>query len=57
MDSLFTMAKTQWYLFRVEELQIKLISKAFATKERAEKERLKLPARERRATGVGCVKP
>jgi hypothetical protein len=48
--------KSKWYLFRVEQLQVKIISKAFPTKSKAEKARNKFSERERKAIGVGHIK-
>jgi len=46
----------QWLLFKYVEGQFTPLSKPFKTREQAEKARLKLPERERRAVGVGVIR-
>ena len=46
----------QWLLFRYVEGEFTPLSKPFKTKVAAEKARLKLPERERRAVAVGVIR-
>jgi len=46
----------RWLLFKYIGGQFTPLSKPFKTKPAAEKARLKLPERERRAVGVGVVR-
>jgi len=46
----------QWLLFKYVEGQFTPLSKPFKTREQAEKARLKLPERERRAAAVGVIR-
>jgi hypothetical protein len=46
----------QWLLFKYIEGQFTPLSKAFKTKDLAEKARLKLPERERRGVAVGVIR-
>jgi hypothetical protein len=46
----------QWLLFKYVEGQFTPLSKPYKTKAAAEKARLKLPERERRAVAVGVIK-
>jgi len=46
----------QWLLFKYVDGQFTPLSKPFKTKDQAEKERLKLPERERRSVAVGVIR-
>ena len=46
----------QWLLYKYVGLEFTPLSKAFKTKEAAEKARLKLPERERRTVAVGVIR-
>jgi hypothetical protein len=46
----------QWLLFKYVDGQFTPLSKPFKTKQRAEKERLKYPEKERRTIGLGVVR-
>jgi hypothetical protein len=54
----FEMPKTveQWLLFKYVGREFTPLSKAFTTKEQAEKERQKYPERERKAIGIGTIR-
>ena len=43
----------RWFLFEYKNGEFVILSKPFKTKEAAEKERLKLPERERKKIGIG----
>ena len=45
----------RWFLYEFKDGKIVLLSKAFKTKEAAEKARLKYVERERRMVGVGRI--
>jgi len=46
----------QWLLFKYIDGQFTPLSRPFKTKAQAEKARLKLPERERRAVAVGVIR-
>ena len=46
----------RWLLFKYVDGEIAPQTKPFKTKQQAEKARLKLPERERRAVGVGVIR-
>jgi hypothetical protein len=46
----------QWLLFKYADGEFTPLSKPFKTKQRAEKERLKYPERQRKTIGLGVIR-
>jgi len=46
----------RWLLFKYVGRELTPLSKPFATKEQAEKARLKYPERQRKAIGIGVIR-